>query len=53
MERTALLLRTYAAEKIGDIALEAGYSSTKHFYSVFKDYFGMTPNEYRGRKNDK
>ena len=52
MEKAALLLRTYAAGKIGDIALEVGYSSTKHFYSVFKDYFGMTPNEYRGRKKD-
>lgn len=52
MEQAALLLQTYAAGKIGDIALEVGYSSTKHFYSVFKDYFGMTPNEYRGRKND-
>lgn len=52
MERAALLLRTYAAGKIGDIALDVGYSSTKRFYSVFKDYFGMTPNEYRGRKND-
>lgn len=50
MERAALLLRTYAAGKIGDIALDVGYSSTKRFYSVFKDYFGMTPNEYRIRK---
>ena len=50
MERAALLLQTYAAGKIGDIAAEVGYSSTKHFYSVFKDYFGMTPNEYRSRK---
>ncbi len=50
MERAALLLQTYAAGKIGDIALEVGYSSTKRFYSVFKDYFGMTPNEYRIQK---
>lgn len=52
MERAVLLLQTYAAGKIGDIAAEVGYSSTKHFYAVFKDYFGMTPNEYRGRKKD-
>lgn len=50
MERAALLLQTYAAGKIGDIAAEVGYSSTKRFYAVFKDYFGMTPNEYRSQQ---
>lgn len=49
MERAALLLQTYSAGKVNDIALEVGYFSTKHFYSVFKDYFGMTPNEYRNQ----
>lgn len=47
MERASLLLETHSAGKINDIALEAGYSSTKHFHAVFKDYFGVTPNEYR------
>ena len=53
MERAALLLWTYSAGKVNDIALEVGYSSTKHFYSVFKDYFGVTPNEYRNQNKGK
>lgn len=53
MERSALLLRTYSVGKVNDIAPEVGYSSTKHFYTVFKDYFGMTPNEYRNQNKGK
>lgn len=51
MERAQLLLETHSAGKINDIAIEVGYSSTKHFHSVFKEYFGVTPNEYRKRKS--
>lgn len=51
MERAQLLLETHSAGKINDIAVEVGYSSTKHFHSVFKEYFGVTPNEYRKRKS--
>lgn len=47
MERAALLLRTHTAAKVGDIASEVGYLSVKHFDSVFKKYYGMTPNAYR------
>ena len=47
MERAALLLRTHTAAKVGDIAGEVGYLSVKHFDSVFKKYYGMTPNTYR------
>lgn len=53
MERASLLLRTYSVGKVNDIAPEVGYSSTKHFYTVFKDYFGMTPNEYRNQNKGK
>lgn len=53
MERAALLLRTYSVGKVNDIAPEVGYSSTKHFHTVFKDYFGMTPNEYRNQNKRK
>ena len=53
MERAALLLRTYSVGKVNDIAPEVGYSSTKHFYTVFKDYFGVTPNEYRNQNKGK
>lgn len=52
MERAALLLQTHSAGKVNDIALEVGYSSTKHFYSVFKDYYGITPNEYRNQSKN-
>ena len=47
MERAALLLRTYPAGKISDIAFEVGYLSVKHFDSVFKKYYGVTPNIFR------
>lgn len=47
MERAAKLLVSYKAGKVGDIAQEAGFTSTKYFDSAFKKYFGMTPNEYR------
>lgn len=52
MERAALLL-AYSAEKVGDIALELGYSTVKHFYSVFKKYYGVTPNSYRHKARAK
>lgn len=48
MERAALLLRTHTAAKVSDIASEVGYLSVKHFDSVFKKYYGVTPNAYRG-----
>lgn len=47
MERAALLLRTHTAAKISDVAYEVGYLSVKHFDSVFKKYYGVTPNVYR------
>ena len=47
MERATLLLSTHTAAKVSDIASEVGYLSVKHFDSVFKKYYGMTPNAYR------
>ncbi len=47
MERAATLLKTHTASKIEDIAGEVGYTSTKHFDTTFKKYYGKTPNEYR------
>ena len=32
---------------IYDIAEECGYSSTSHFYRIFKQHYNITPNEYR------
>lgn len=34
-------------KRILDIALELGFTSHEHFTRVFKETFGMTPNEYR------
>lgn len=47
MEHAALLLRTHAAGNINSVATDVGYLSAKHFISVFKKYYGMTPAEYR------
>ena len=49
IERAALLLRTHPVGNISDIATDVGYLSAKHFISVFKKYYGMTPSEFRAR----
>lgn len=49
MERAALLLCTHSVGKVCDIAAEVGYPSAKHFDTVFKKYYGITPNEYRSK----
>ena len=49
IERAALLLRTHPVGNISDIATDVGYLSAKHFISVFKKYYGMTPSEFRSR----
>ncbi len=50
MTQAALLLKTNPALTIQSVAEQTGYLSDKHFISVFKRYFGMTPNEYRQTK---
>ena len=47
MERAGLLLRTYPAAKINEIAEKTGYVSARHFDTAFKKYYGITPNEYK------
>ncbi len=49
MERAGLLLRTYPAAKINEIAEKTGYVSARHFDTAFKKYYGITPNEYRAK----
>ena len=44
------LLRTTGIN-ISEIALESGYSSINTFNRVFKENVGMTPSEYRRKKN--
>ncbi|TVQ73643.1 MAG: helix-turn-helix domain-containing protein, partial [Oceanospirillales bacterium] len=33
-----------------DIGLQLGFSSGANFSTAFKDYFGMTPAEFRSQK---
>lgn len=43
----------YLQEKrfaIQDIAKEVGYNDINHFYKIFKERYGMTPNEYKKTK---
>lgn len=46
MDRAAHLLRT-TNEKIYEIAASLGYIKTSYFIKLFKDKYGMTPQEYR------
>lgn len=50
MMQSALLLKSNPGMTIQSVAEQTGYASDKHFISVFKKYFGTTPNEYRQRK---
>lgn len=46
MEQAAKLLRQSPNIKIYTVAEQTGFVSTKHFNSVFKKYYGVTPTGY-------
>ena len=48
MEQALLLLKSNPNEKIYRIAEKTGFVSAKHFNSVFKKFYGLTPTEYIG-----
>ncbi|MDQ0110912.1 response regulator [Paenibacillus harenae] len=48
MEKAAHLLRS-SNEKIYEIAAKIGYLKTSYFIKVFKDRYGITPQEFRDR----
>jgi two-component system response regulator YesN len=48
MYRAKLLLLDYRL-KIYEIANQVGYENGEHFSRLFKDYYGVTPKEYRKR----
>ncbi|CAM4190140.1 two-component system response regulator YesN [Paenibacillus endophyticus] len=48
METAAHMLRT-APDKIYEIAAKVGYLKTSYFIKVFKDRYGITPQEFRDR----
>lgn len=47
MTQAALLLKSNPDLTIQSIAERTGYATDKHFISVFKKFFHVTPNEYR------
>lgn len=46
MEQALLLLKSNPNEKIYKISEKTGFVSAKHFNSVFKKYYGLTPTEF-------
>lgn len=48
METAAHMLRS-TSEKIYEIAAKVGYLKTSYFIKVFKDRYGITPQEFRDR----
>ena len=46
MEQAILLMKSNPNEKIYKIAEKAGFISAKHFNTVFKKYYGITPTEF-------
>ena len=49
MEKAKELLTT-TGMKLSDIALEIGYNEPNYFSHVFRKTVGMTPKEYRSKK---
>lgn len=47
MEQAKLLLDTYDSIKIYDVAQKIGFTSSKHFIKVFKQYYGSSPAFYQ------
>lgn len=47
MAQAAFLLRTNPSLSIKNIAEEIGYFSEKHFISLFKNFYNITPSDYR------
>ncbi|SFM34302.1 Ada metal-binding domain-containing protein [Pelosinus propionicus] len=50
----AIQLLTESDMSILDIALSSGFNSMSNFYSMFKNYYGMSPTQYRqSEKNER
>lgn len=47
LKKTKMLMRAYPSASIAKIAEMVGFDSTSYFCSAFKEYFGITPTEYR------
>ena len=51
IELAARLIEEKGHETITRIAFDLGYSSSQYFATVFKQYTGMTPREFRNKQN--
>jgi len=47
LKKTRILMRAYPSWSIAKIAEVVGFESTSYFCSAFKEYFNITPTEYR------
>lgn len=52
MHRAAALL-TETDKKVGDIAQESGYQNASKFADAFRDVMGITPLQYRNKKENR
>ncbi len=50
MEQAVKLMKVSPNDKIYTLAMQVGFVNAKHFNSVFKKYYKMTPTEYLNKK---
>lgn len=48
LERAAVLLQAHPGERITEVALECGFTSSQYFATVFRRQYGCAPRDYRG-----
>jgi len=46
LKKAELLLKT-SSKSVGDVGFESGFVNVSHFSRIFKDYFGISPVQYR------
>jgi len=47
MEQAAKFLRNYPDMKVYEVAEKTGFTSAKHFISVFKKHYGISPSQFQ------
>jgi transcriptional regulator GlxA family with amidase domain len=47
--KTAAFLLENTSLSIMDISFTVGYENTSYFHKIFREKFGMSPREYRGK----
>ena len=51
MEKAKVILDT-TMQSVSSVAETVGYESVPYFYKIFSKITGVTPNEYRNRKEN-